>query len=52
MDVISAPAVILSVTTALLYAATSFVVRVLPLVSDRANERAVRLAKARRPQSK
>lgn len=52
MDLISAPAVILSAATALLHAATLFVTRLLPLVSDRANERAVRLAKAQRPQSK
>lgn len=40
----------LQVATALL-AASHFVARLLPLVFDRANRRAVRLAKARRKQS-
>lgn len=37
---------------ALLTAGGHFVVRLLPLVSDRANDRAVRLAKAKNKQSK
>ena len=42
----------ITVATSLLIAAGKFLLRLLPLVSDRVNERAVRLAKAANKQSK
>ncbi|WP_277212177.1 hypothetical protein [Isoptericola croceus] len=48
MEDLTAITVIVSATAALFHAVGHFVIRLLPLVSNRVNRRAVRLARAQR----